>query len=502
MSHPYKRNDPAFDHTLLPPHSIEAEQGVLGCILLAGRDGDAGRALDQCLQRIRSEKCFYDLRHQHLWLAFLLLDAEAKGLDDITVSNRLRELDQLDAVGGMAYLSALQDATPFAGNLPHYLEIVADRATQRRLVQVAAGTRDTVYGNEIPVAEQVAQAQQAMLEVSEGSETHRVITSKEAAKDAVDMIERLWHHRGKGLQEGLTTGLSFLDKRIGGIAPGEVFYVGAPQSTGKTSLLISIMRHLAVEAGVPVGFMSIESRVQEIYMRMLCNMAGVNWAHARSGFISESDVRRFQVELPKLSKAPWFIVDQGSVTPSELRRHCRRLVKQHGCKAIFIDHFHRLHDPDARDPRMEANSIVRSIRWVARELVVPVIVAAQVSREAKKESAARGSRKPQATDIRESAAIEEDADIMGILAKDFPPVERDGDSQSGFDVDGEVWPMNLEIVKSRNGPTGPVEMTFLRPSFRYEDRHHGTGGIEAGKRKAERKAEARQQEEDGLLDVD
>lgn len=479
-------------NTELPPHSLEAEQGLLGCVLLAGPAGGAGAIIDDITQRLRGPLDFYGRAHQFIWEAIIGLDTDAKGLDLVLVAEKLRERSQLDDVGGIAYLSGLQDSTPSLAHAGHYLAIVADRATQRRLIQAAGLAAALTHGNESSVDEQVSAAQQAMMDVSDGGQLSRITTSKEAAHEAVTMIERLWVHRGKGLQEGILTGLSFLDKRIGGIADGQVFYIGAPQSTGKTSLLLSMMRHMTVESAIPVGFISIESRTAEVYMRMLCNMARVNWKNARSGYISEQDVRRFQVELPRLSKAPWFISDQGSVTPAQLRRQARRLVQQHGCKAIFIDHFHRMHDPEFKDARMEANSIVRAIRWVARELNVPVIVAAQVSREAKKESSARGGRKPQATDIRESAAIEEDADIMGILAKDFPVTDHGENGQSGFDPESEIWPMNLEIVKQRNGPTGPVEMTFHRPSFRYEDRHLGTGSVEAGQRKAAKTAMAEQ----------
>jgi replicative DNA helicase len=482
----------------LPPHSIEAEKGVLGCVLLAGAEAKGADIVDQCQERIRGELDFFERRHQILWSVMVGLHVDGKGLDAIAISDRLRERDVLGEIGGMAYLAELQDATPSSANLPHYLGIVSERATQRRLIAAASHVVTLVHQAQAPVTDQVAAAQQAILEVSESGHERRIVGSKEAAKEAVTTIERLWTHRGKGLQDGLTTGLSFLDKRLGGIGAGQVFYVGAPQSTGKTSLLLTMMRHMTVTCSIPIGFMSVESRLSEVYMRMLCNMARVNWAQARSGFISEADVRAFQAHLPALSKAPWHIVDQGALTPTQLRRYARRLVKQHGCKAIFIDHFHRMSDPEARDPRMEANSIVRGIRWVASELEVPVIVAAQVSREAKKEAASRGSRKPQATDIRESAAIEEDADIMGILAKDFPNTQEDDYRQSGFDPDGDNWPMNLEIVKQRNGPTGPVELTFQRPFFRYEDRHLGTGSVEGGERK---KARLAQETEQDLVDV-
>lgn len=484
----------------LPPHSLESEQALLGCILLeAGRER-AGQTIDRCLQKLRGDLDFYDLSHRLIWQAFVDLDAAGSAVTVITVMERLRQWGKLEQIGGAAFLAGLEDAAGSPAGLDSYLEIVCERATQRRLLAAATETIAEVHDHNGTAAEQVARAQQAMLDLSEGTESHRVITSKEAARDAIDLIERIYNHRGKGLQEGLLTGLSFLDKRIGGLEPGQVFYIGAPQSTGKTSLLLTIMRYLVVDAGIPVGFMSVESRVQEVYMRMACNMAKVNWAHARSGFISDEDVTKFHRHIPLLAKAPWFIVDQGSVSPSELRRHCRRLVTQHGCKLIVIDHFHRLHDPEARDPRMEAKSIVRSIRWVARELKVPVIVAAQVSREAKKEAAARGRRKPQATDVREAADIEEDADVMGILAKDFPDTEEIENGQQGFDPDGHIWPMNLEIVKQRNGPTGPVELTFQRPFFRYEDRHLGTGDVERGRRKAEKQSEQKQQRE--MIDVE
>jgi replicative DNA helicase len=469
----------------LPPNSLEAEQSLIGGLLVSADDGKFSASMDSVMEYIRDERDFYDLRWQIVWT--ILVDLDSRGLvgDLITVSGELKRIGRLEEIGGIAALSQLQDdSVPFL--LTQHAEIVAEHAARRRMLRAAGTITGIIHGGAGTVVEQIAQAQQAVLDVTYADEQGKIIDTKSGLKIGVDIIQRLYEHRGRGLQSGLLTGLGFLDKRLGGIAPGQVFYIGAPQSTGKTSLLLTIMRHMAVNCEVPVGFMSVESRYDEVLMRMLANMAKVNWQQCRTGFMANSDLPKFTAAVGELAKAKWFVCDQGSVTPSELRRQCRRLVVNHGCKVIFIDHFHRLHDPTHKDPRMEANAIVRSIRWVARSLGVPVIVAAQVSREAKKEGAARSGRKPQATDIRESAAIEEDADIMGILAKDFPDTVENDNGQSGFDPDGDEWPMNLEIVKQRNGPTGPVELTFKRTCFRYEDRYGNTGGVQAGERKLQR----------------
>jgi replicative DNA helicase len=468
----------------LPPHSFEAEGSVIGILMQAGYEGRFPELMDKAMEYIRDESDFYDLNCRAVWV--LMVDLDSRGLvgDIITVGTEFRRQNRLDEVGGLATLAGYHSGPLTL--LPQYAEIVSQHAARRRMLRAAGSISEIVRAGAGTVEEQIAQAQQAVLDVTYADEQGKIIDTKAGLKIGVEIIQRLYEHRGRGLQSGLLTGLGFLDKRLGGIAPGQVFYIGAPQSTGKTSLLLTIMRHMAVNCEVPVGFMSVESRYDEVLMRMLANMAKVNWQQCRTGFMANSDLPKFTAAVGELAKAKWFVCDQGSVTPSELRRQCRRLVVNHGCKVIFIDHFHRLHDPTHKDPRMEANAIVRSIRWVARSLGVPVIVAAQVSREAKKEGAARSGRKPQATDIRESAAIEEDADIMGILAKDFPDTVENDNGQSGFDPDGDEWPMNLEIVKQRNGPTGPVELTFKRTCFRYEDRYGNTGGVQAGERKLQR----------------
>lgn len=468
----------------LPPHSLEAERGVLGCCLLSPVE-----SLAQVREKLHGPVDFYDLRHQSLAEVLLAMDGSGVPVDLITVQQRLRDLGQLEDIGGLAYLSQLMDAVPSVANLPSYLGIMADKATLRRLLKAATHAIGRVHEHDGEVAPLVAEFEREALAVNETTSAAQVITMKVAVPEALRIIRHAFDHRNQGMSLGLNTGLSFLDKRLGGLEPGQVFYVCGPQSTGKTSVLLSIMRHL-LGTEVPVGFLSIESRWQEIVMRMVCNMARSNWAQIRTGMITTRDKDAMSAEMPRLLKMPWFINDQGGMTPLDLRMNARRLVTQHGAKIIFIDHFHRVITPGVRDERQGYKEVVQAVRWIARELKVPVVCAAQVSREAKKDAAQHGRRKPQATDVRGASEIEEDADIMGVLAKDFPETERDDDGQRGFDPDGDSWPMNLEIVKQRNGPTGPVELTFLRPCFRYEDRHAGTGSVERGARKREQSEHA------------
>lgn len=472
----------------LPPHSLEAEQGVLGCCLLAPVD-----SLALVREKLRGPVDFYDLRHQHLAEVLLAMDGSGKPVDIITVQQQLKDLGLLEGVGGLLYLSGLMDTVPSAANLAYYLDIMVDKATLRRLLATATNAIGRVHEHEGEVAALVSEFERDALAVNETTNAVAVITMKVAVPEALRIVRHAFDHRNQGLALGLNTGLSFLDKRLGGLEPGQVFYVCGAQSTGKTSVLLSVMRHL-LGTGVPVGFLSIESRWQEIVMRMVCNMARSNWAQIRTGMITTRDKEAMTAELPRLLQMPWFINDQGGMTPLDLRMNARRLVTQHGAKIIFIDHFHRVITPGVRDERQGYKEVVQAVRWIARELKVPVVCAAQVSREAKKDAAQRGRRKPQATDVRGASEIEEDADIMGVLAKDFPETEEEGGGQRGFDPDGDSWPMNLEIVKQRNGPTGPVELTFLRPYFRYEDRHAGTGSVERGERK-QAKAKGGQEEQ-------
>lgn len=483
----------------LPPHSLAAEQGILGCCLLAPHEAlnSVREALgtvvmpevtDDKKKRFEEppgiESACFDVRHQVLLRCLLEMDAAGRPIDQLTVLQRLRDLGQLEDAGGLVYVSGLIDAVPSAANVAYYAGIVVEKWRLRLTLQACIHTIGRVREAEGEVDEIVRGLQGAVLTLTEQRARDRLAHVKVGVKEVLGLAEQAFVHRNQGLVTDVSTGLSFLDKRIGGLHKREVFYLGGVQSSGKTSLILTLIAHQAVKCGKKVGFLSIESARQEVVLRLLCNLSDANYRQIHSGMISATDFARLHEWAPKVAAAPLWTDDTNGMTPLDVRMSARRLVQQHGIEVLYIDHLHRILVPEARGDAIQAVRLsVQAVRWCARELDLAVVCAAQLNREAKKETrGGRGSRRVEATDFRGAAELEEDADVMGILQ---PDPENEDDCQP----EGEVWPMNLQIVKQRNGSPGPVKLTFRRSQYRYEDRYMGTGSVAKGEAKRQQAEE-------------
>ena len=471
----------------LPPHSLEAEQGVLGCILL-----DPIPSLNSAVEKLRGSEAFYDLRHRGLYQALVEMESKAIAIDLITVQDFLKGRGQLESVGGIAYISGLMDTVPSAANLEYYLQIVADRALLRRLIQSAGRSiaRAMEEGDATPIIEEYVGEAIALTDIQVGTQVPEM---KQLVQEAVEHIQTAAEHRAKGLMLGLTTGFSYLDKKIGGLEKESLYIVGGRPSTGKTSWACSLLLNLACGQGRRVGFVSIEMSRRIIAIRLMCALARANLRQVNSGFISERDKVRLIAAASQLAKAPIDIVDSPSVTPAQLRAAGRRLVAR-GCELVVIDHLHEVVVPEAvggNSEQIQALQAVEAARWIARTCKVPVVALAQLSRTFESEQAKSKFRIPRMTDLRGSGVMEQKADMIGILYKDEERVEAGGDEEEGrrprvnFNELPE-WPVTMEVCKQRNGPTGSVEFTFLRESLLYVDAYLGTGGKAAAERKRDR----------------
>jgi len=446
---------PALDR--LPPHSPEAEMGVLGCALL-----DPNQCIGECIEKLKDDgkMAFYDLRHQTIYETLSAMFDAKHPIDLITVQQHLKDRQLLDQVGGIPYLSQLQDAVPSAANLSYYLDIVQEKHLLRKLITTCSGVVGKVYDYEGNVEELLDEVEKEVLRVNESRAQGGNLPIKTLVGKAVEKIQNYFDR--KGALDGLATGFMDLDKMTDGLHGKEMIVIAARPSMGKTSLAMNIAEHVALELNLPVGVFSLEMGAESLIMRMMCSLARVNMRNIRDGFMAETDFPKLTSAAGRLSRAPLFIDDTAGLSILQLRARARRMAQQHGIKLFVIDYLQLLNSTARRSQenrQQEIADISSGIKALAKELDVPVIVLSQLNRELEKDK----SRKPRLSDLRESGSIEQDADLVGLLYK--PDA---GDDEEGNAVESDGVPVNLLIAKQRNGPTGDVHMTFMKPYTRFE----------------------------------
>lgn len=439
----------------LPPHAQEAERGVLGCVLLSPPD-----CMGVCIEKFhRGSEVFYDLRHQQIFDLLAEMYDQKEAIDLITVQQRLKDKNQLEAVGGIAYLSALVDATPSAANLEFYVEIVREKYLLRRMIQTCTSVVSRVYDHEGEVEALLDEVERDVLRISEERIEATSRTIKDLVHKAINTIEEF--HQRQGMLTGIGTGFADFDKMTSGLHGGEMIVIAARPSMGKTSLAMNIVEHVAIEQQLPVGVFSLEMTSESLVLRMLCSRSRVNLRNIRDGFLAERDFPKLTGSAGKLANAPIFIDDSSGLSILQLRAKARRMFQQYGIKLFVIDYLQLLNSTSRRaeNRQQEIADISNGIKALAKELNVPVIVLSQLNRELEKDK----NRKPRLSDLRESGAIEQDADLVGLLYK-----ASSGDDDDGGSQEMDAVPVNLLIAKQRNGPTGDVNLTFLKPFTRFE----------------------------------
>jgi replicative DNA helicase len=441
----------------LPPHSIEAEQGVLGCILLSPND-----CMGECIEKLKpGHLVFYDLRHQTLFQTLLEMFDEKHAIDLITLQQRLKNKQHMEGVGGLAYICTLPDQVPSAANLQYYLDIVLEKYLLRKMVQTCTGIVGRVFDYEGEVDALLDEVERDILQISEDRVSGASATIKELVHRAISKIEE--YHANQGMLTGLSTGFTDFDKMTTGMHPGEMIVVAARPSMGKTSLAMNIAEHVALELKVPVGVFSLEMTADQLVLRMLCSRSRVNLRNVRDGFLAERDFPKLTGSASKMTSAPLFIDDSSGLSILQLRAKARRMWQQSGIKLFVIDYLQLLHSTSRRaeNRQQEIAEISGGLKSLAKELSVPVIVLSQLNRELEK----RGpGERPRLSDLRESGAIEQDADLVGLLYRETK--NKDGDEE--VDMEQDAIPVKLYIAKQRNGPTGDVDLIFLKSYTRFE----------------------------------
>ena len=442
----------------LPPYSPEAEQGVLGCALLSPNE-----CVGECIEKLKDDgqEVFYDLRHQTIYEVLATMFNSREAIDVITVQQKLKDQQLLEQVGGIAYLSQLQDSVPSAANLSYYLEIVREKFLLRKMIQTCTGVIGRVYDYEGEVDALMDEVERDVLRISESRAQGSVLGVKELVGKAIGTIENYFSR--KGVLNGLATGFADLDRMTDGLHGSEMIVIAARPSMGKTSLAMNIVEHVVLEQKLAAAVFSLEMSAEALVLRMMCSIARVNLRSIREGFMHESDFPKLTRAAGRLANAPLFIDDSAGLSILQLRARARRLHQQHGVKLFVVDYLQLLHSTARRSQenrQQEIADISSGIKALAKELKVPVLVLSQLNRELEKDK----SRKPRLSDLRESGAIEQDADVVGLLYK--PNAGEDEDGAVAEEADG--LPINLLIAKQRNGPTGDVNLTFLKPYTRFE----------------------------------
>ncbi|HEY8450532.1 MAG TPA: replicative DNA helicase [Bacillota bacterium] len=428
----------AFDR--VPPQNIEAEQSVLGAMLL---DREAAHKV---LERLEPDD-FYREAHRTIYRAMAELIDQGEAVDTITLTERLRSRKELDQVGGIAYVTALANAVPTAANVEYYARIVEEKSLLRRLITAATDIAREAFEGEENVGTLIDRAEQRIFQIAQGRHTRSHASLRDVLVQTFEQLERLSARKGEVI--GVPTGFKKLDEMTTGLHPSELIILAARPSMGKTTLSLNISLH-AAKQGIPVAFFSLEMAREQLALRLLAAEASVNMQRLRTGYVGEEDWSRLTRAASRLTEAPFFIDDTPNISIMELRARARRLKAEHDIGFIVIDYLQLMHTRGRFENRQqEISEISRSLKALARELQVPVLALSQLSRAVEQ----RQDRKPQLSDLRESGAIEQDADVV-LFLWDNPELK-------------ETLLVEAIIAKQRNGPTGSIQLVFNRDFGRF-----------------------------------
>jgi replicative DNA helicase len=431
----------------LPPQNIEAEQSILGAILI---DNDA---LPRALEIIDIDD-FYKQSHKKIFNAMVELFEKNEPIDLITITDCLKRREEIDAVGGVFYLSSLVNMIPTAANIKYHSKIVRERALLRGLLRSANEIASRVYEDNYEAEELVDYAEKSIFDVSDKRIKASFVTLKEVIKSSFEMIEHLYDK--KEVITGIPSGFRDLDDLTTGFQKGDLVVVGGRPSMGKTALALNIAQYVGLEVKEPVAIFSLEMAKEQLAFRMLCSEAMVNSNSIRKGFIKKEDWHKLTSAASNLTGAPIFIDDSSAITVLELRAKARRLKMEHGLSLVIVDYLQLMKGKGSFERReQEISDISRSLKALAKELNVPVVAVSQLNRSVEQ----RRPPKPILADLRESGAIEQDADVILFLYRN-----------EIYNKDAKKGEAEIIVAKQRNGPTGIVNLTFISNCTRFLNR--------------------------------
>jgi len=435
------------------PHNLEAERAVLGAVLLNAE------AIHQAVDFIRETDFFRDA-HRRIFARMLDLMERGQAIDFITIKDELGRTGDLDQVGGPAYIASLVDGLPHGVNIADYARIVKEKASLRSLIQSANRVLASAYQAEEDAEAIVDEAEREIFAIAEGTIHKGFVSMRELAHASFAVVEQA--HARKQLVTGVPTGFLELDEILAGLQPSDLVIVAARPAMGKTSLVLNIAEHVGTKANMTVGFFSLEMSKEQLFLRLLMSEAGIDGHRLRTGFLGERDFPKLTQAMETLSRARIFIDDSAAIGVLEMRAKARRLKAEHGLDLIVVDYIQLMQGRGRFENRVtEVASISRALKGLAKELSVPVVALSQLSRAPEN----RPNKRPQLSDLRESGALEQDADVVLMIYREDmyePTEENQGVAE-------------LIVAKQRNGPTGTVRLAFIREFTRFENLERGAG---------------------------
>ncbi|MFD2368913.1 replicative DNA helicase [Brevibacillus sp. GCM10020057] len=424
----------------VPPQNKEAEQSVLGAVFLSKE------ALITAIEILRPED-FYKTAHQRIFQTMVDLYEKGEPVDLVTVTAELQDHKLLDEIGGVTYLTEIASSVPTAANIEYYAKIVEEKSLLRRLIHTATKIANDGYSREDDVAAIIADAEKYIMEIGQNRNSGGFIPIRDALMETYERIEFLSQRRGD--ITGIPTGYTDLDKMTAGLQRSDLIIIAARPSVGKTAFALNLAQNVAARAGETVAIFSLEMGATQLVQRMICAEGNLDASRLRSGTLEEDDWQKLTMAIGTLAKAPIYIDDTPGVTVMDIRAKCRRLQAEKGLGLVLIDYLQLIHGRGKGDNRQqEVSEISRTLKGIARELNVPVIALSQLSRGVEQ----RQDKRPMMSDIRESGSIEQDADIVAFLYRD-DYYDKETENKNVIEV---------IIAKQRNGPTGTVELAFLK----------------------------------------
>ncbi len=430
----------------LPPQNLDAEQAVLGSMLLEGE------AIVHAAELLE-EAAFYAEAHQQIFSVLLTLYRNNIPVDLVTVTDELSKRQLLEKVGGASYLAMLTRIVPTAANVEHYCRIVKQKAILRHLIRAATQIATESYEGMTEPDLLLDRAESLIFDIASKKVKRDAVAMKEIVKQSIELIDQLYQR--KGMITGLPTGFVELDQQLAGLQPADLIVVAGRPAMGKSSFSLCVAEHVALAQKMGVALFSLEMSKEHLAQRLLCSYGRINAHNVRSGMLSSSEWPTLTKAAGKLSEAPIFIDDSPSLSILELRAKARRLKSRHDIHLVVLDYLQLMDESAVTENRQQEISVIsRSLKALARELDIPVIAVSQLSRAPER----RESFRPRLSDLRESGAIEQDADVVLMLFREeyYNPTEENRGVAE------------VIIAKQRNGPTGTVKLAFIKEYTRFE----------------------------------
>jgi replicative DNA helicase len=437
-----------------PPYALEAEQAVLAAMMLDAEAALSGAALLE-------DSMFYREAHRRLFRAMRAIIERGGVVDPVTLRDEIERRAELEAVGGIEYLSYLLDVVPTAANVDYHAKIVRDKALLRRLIEAATGILQDAYEGKRLADEVLDGAEQRIFEVAEKRSTEGFVRLKELLWPTMERIESL--HAGGQSITGVASGFKDLDDKTAGFQQADLVIVAARPAMGKTAFCLNVAQHAAIEKNIPVAIFSLEMSKAQLVQRLLTAEARVDAHRLRQGMLRDADYALLARAAGLLSSAPIWIDDSAALTPLELRSKARRIRAEQNVGLVIVDYLQLMRSPDQAENRVqEISAISRALKALAKELNVPVMALSQLSRAPEQRGGEH--RRPQLSDLRESGAIEQDADVVLFIYREemYSGIE---DPKTGENIEGQA---EVIIGKQRNGPTGTVRLHFHKAYTRFD----------------------------------